>query len=120
MLFYVALYAVTLLLIIASQYVKKRWKAPIFSLLLVVVSIVILCFVHAARDVSIGTDTKFYPLETFNGAKDNGLSEFMAIPVVGHEYLYYLIVYVCSTVFNSFSLLLFITELLCVAPVFLS
>ena len=118
MLFYITLYVITLLLIIASQFVKRRWRWDFLSHALVFVAIVVLCTVAAVRDTSIGTDTSFYPLITFNEAKERGLADFMSLPLVGHEYLYYLIVYICSTVFNSFPLLLFVTEFLCVVPVY--
>ena len=119
MVFYACLYLISLVLLCASLYMRKRKGNAIISYALAAASIVIPCIISALRDSSIGTDTDNYPLAAFNSAKNNGITHFLSQPLVGFEYLYYLIVYVCSRVFNSFPLLLFITQLLCVLPVFL-
>lgn len=84
-----------------------------------VVGIFIICLLAGLRSETVGTDVLVYAKPIYESASSTNKFANLLLET-GNEFIYYIIAFIVSNVFNSFQVFLFILELLVACPIYLS
>jgi len=120
MLIYLFVFLLSLILL----YLALKSKYKIIRLILLAVSLFIPCLLAGLRDLSIGTDTSGYMINVFNRVgMTSSFHDFYNLSMIVGDVTdpgYLFIEYISKMWFNDFRVLLFITEVLIIVPIFIS
>lgn len=87
------------------------------------ISICLVCFIAGCRDITVGTDTQFYPLIMFNDAKNYSIITYYprVVSMFGEAqpYGFTFITWVISRLVSNFGQYLFILELTAILPIYI-
>ena len=87
------------------------------------ISICLVCFIAGCRDITVGTDTQFYPLIMFNDAKNYSIITYYprVVSMFGEAqpYGFTFITWVISRLVFNFGQYLFILELTAILPIYI-
>lgn len=114
-------YLVTFFISLLSFYLSYKYednkvKKNIFR----IIAIIVPCLLAAMRSVNIGTDTSGYQFNFYLYAK-NSANLFEMFKWVGtKEYLYLSLTYFSTTIFKSFSSVLFFNQLFTILPIYVA
>lgn len=97
---------------IASKYRNKRLEYTFFSIL----ALLFPCILAAVRDASIGTDVGVYGNITFYRSLQMDFTDYIASR--GGEYLYLVIVYLCSHSFGTLQFQYFVFQAMTIVPIY--
>lgn len=90
---------------------------------LAAISICVVCFIAGCRDITVGTDTQFYPLIMFNDAKSYSIIAYYprVISMFGEAqpYGFTFITWIISRLVSNFGQYLFMLELIAILPVYI-
>src|SRR5574344_288695 len=112
------------LLFIGFSLCEKRHGNTMFSLVLLIIGLLFPCLLAAFRNINVGSDTRGYVYKYFEIASytSNIFNYFKAMKVSFScsDYLYLLIEFISGQVFKNFRVLLFLSELLVIIPIYKS
>ena len=84
----------------------------------IILAILIPCIVAAIRDTTVGVDTSGYPISHMQIASQlSSVSQIVERLSLGSEYLYAIILFLCSRVTSDYWLILFVYQLLTIVPI---
>ena len=96
---YLGMFLLTIIFLFLSIKIKNK----IISYIFLSLSIFLPCFLAALRGDSVGTDVLVYLKPNFQQVK-NYSTILNMLSVVKEEYLYWIVTWICSNIFNNFSL----------------
>ena len=97
----------------AEKYENTNW----YKILWIIISMTIPTLLAALRDMTIGTDIYTYMLPAYNLARNNNLYSFIILSK--EEILYDLTVFFVTKLFGNFQMVLGITQLLVLIPIYI-
>ena len=118
---YCIMFLISLIFIYIGTKLEKKNK--IFAYVFEIIGILLPCLLAAFRATTIGTDTDVYVTKIFDAAckEQNGFIHFIQHPNSKvKEILYLSITYISAKISSNVGVLLFINELLVIAPVFIA
>lgn len=87
------------------------------------ISICLVCYIAGCRDITVGTDTQFYPLIMFNDAKTHSLITYYprVISMFGEAqpYGFTFITWIYTRLISNFGQYLFMLELTAILPIYI-
>jgi len=90
---------------------------------LAAMSIIVICFIAGCRDITVGTDTQFYPFIMFNDAKQYSLFAYyprvMSMFGDSQPYGFTFITWIISRLVSNFGQYLFTLELIAILPIYI-
>lgn len=126
MIVYLSVFSLSMFLI----YIAQKQKDIIIFFACSSIAILLPCVIAALRSSSVGTDVMVYasPLYELASHADSflhyfysgGYSQWIYIRPADFEIAYVVLVWISAKVFNSFQVLLFLTELLVIVPIYIS
>ncbi|MBR3263912.1 EpsG family protein [Candidatus Saccharibacteria bacterium] len=120
MIIYLIVFAISLALIFEG--LKNGKKKKLLSVFLIAAGIILPCLLAAFRNVSIGTDTNGYVSGLFNIAmQTDDLGEYYDSARTWYgisDFIYLTVNFLAAHLFGSFSVFLFVVELLIILPIF--
>lgn len=99
---------------LASRYYKKKNIYRVFS----IIAVIFPCILAACRDSTIGTDVGIYGDIIFNNSLKMKFSEFIVYRKA--DYLYLLVVYLCSHTIGTLQFQYFVLQALTIVPFYSS
>lgn len=111
---YILIFFLSLIFLFFGESVKNG----ILKKILLIISFSLPCIVAGLRDYSIGGDVNLYIYPLYLNAKGSSFINFIFNNPYMKDYLYLIITYISSNVFNSMFSLLFIIDFLVIIPIY--